>query len=175
MEALDYKSPKSAQDILEQLEKKGVIRKNELGNYRLVKEPNFGTVNAQTVNVPLVGSVTCGKPVLAEENIEGFIPVSTAIAKPGVEYFLLHAHGDSMDKAGIDDGEMVLVRKQSVADDGDRVVALIDNEATIKEFRRSKGLVVLMPRSTNQENTPIILTDDFQVQGVVVAVISNNL
>ena len=120
-----------------------------------------------------MGLVTCGKPILAEENIEGFIPVSTAIAKPGAEYYILHASGDSMDKAGINDGEMVLVRKQPIADEGERVVALIDDEATIKEFRRSKGLVVLMPRSTNQEHKPIILTDNFQVQGVVVAVISN--
>lgn len=175
MEALGYKSPKSAQDILGQLEEKGVIKKHESGNYQLVNEPNFGPIYAQTVSVPIVGSVTCGRPVLAEENIEGFIPVSTAIAKPGAEYYLLHASGDSMDRAGITDGEMVLVRKQSVANEGDRVVALIDNEATIKEFRRSKGLVVLMPRSTNREHKPIILTDDFQVQGVVVAVISNNL
>lgn len=174
MEALGYKSPKSAQDILEQLEKKGIIEKLKSGSYRLVKEPNFGPAHAQTVSVPVVGLVTCGKPILAEENIEGYIPVSTAIAKPGAAYYILHASGDSMDKAGINDGEMVLVRKQPVANAGDRVVALIDDEATIKEFRRSKDLVVLMPRSTNQEHKPIILTDDFQIQGVVVAVISNN-
>ncbi len=109
--------------------------------------------------------------MLAEENIEGFIAVSTAIAKSGHKYFLLRARGDSMDKAGIKDGNMVLVRQQSTAHEGERVVALIDDEATIKEYHRSNGVVVLTPRSTNQKHKLIILTDDFQVQGIVVAVV----
>ena len=121
--------------------------------------------------MPLVGAAACGGPILAEENIEGFIPISTAIAKPGSKHYLLHARGDSMNRAGIKNGDMVLVRQRSTAEEGDKVVALIDNEATIKEYHRSNGMVVLMPRSTNREHKPIILTDDFQVQGVVVAVI----
>jgi repressor LexA len=78
-----------------------------------------------------------------------------------------------MDRAGIKDRDVVLVRQQSTANEGERVVALIDDEATIKEYRRSDRVVVLMPRSTNRKHKPIILTDDFQVQGVVVAVIPN--
>jgi repressor LexA len=171
MAALGYKSPRSAQDILEQLRERGVIRKLRSGDYQLMADPNLGTARAQTVDVPLVGSVACGGPILAEENIEGFIPVSTAIAKPGSKHYLLHTRGDSMDRAGIKNGNLVLVRQQSTANEGERVVALIDDEATIKEYRRSNGMVVLMPRSTNRKHQPIILTDDFQVQGVVVAVI----
>ena len=173
MTALGYKSPKSAQDILEQLEKRGAIKKLQSGGYQLMADPKLGAARTQTIDVPLVGSVACGGPILAEENIEGFIPVSTAIAKPGAKHYLLHAHGDSMDKAGIKNGDMVLVRQQSTAPEGDRVVALIDDAATIKEYRRSNRVVVLMPRSTNRRHKPIILTDDFQVQGVVVAVIPN--
>lgn len=173
MAALGYKSPRSAQDILEQLQERGVIRKLQSGDYQLRTDPNLGAARAQTVDVPLVGSVACGGPILAEENIEGFIPVSTAIAKSGSKHYLLHARGDSMDKAGIKSGDMVLVRQRSTADEGDRVVALIDDEATIKEYHRSNGMVVLMPRSTNRRHKPIILTADFQVQGVVVAVIPN--
>lgn len=173
MAALGYKSPRSAQDILEQLQEKGVIRKLQSGEYQLLADPHRGAARAQTVDVPLVGSVACGGPILAEENIEGFIPVSTAIAKPGSKHYLLHARGDSMDKAGIKHGDMVLVRWQSTAHQRERVVALIDDEATIKEYRRSNGMVVLLPRSTNQTHQPIILTDDFHVQGVVVAVIPN--
>jgi len=173
MAALGYKSPKSAQDILEQLRGKGVIRKLPSGDYQLMADPNLGTARAQTVDVPLVGSVACGGPILAEENIEGFIPVSTAIVKPGSKHYLLHARGDSMDRAGIKNGNMVLVRQQPTANQGERVVALIDDAATIKEYRRSNGMVVLMPRSTNRRHKPIILTNDFQVQGVVVAVIPN--
>ena len=173
MAALGYKSPKSAQDILEQLQEKGVVKKMQSGSYQLLGDPKLGTAHAQTVNVPLVGSAACGSPILAEENIEGFIPVSTAIAKPGSKHYLLRARGDSMNKVGIKDGDMILVRQRSTAEDGDKVVALIDNEATIKEYRRSNGMVVLMPRSTNQKHKPIILTHDFQVQGTVVAVVPN--
>ena len=142
------------------------------GGYQLLTDPVFSEESAQTVNVPLIGSVACGKPILAEENIEGYVAVSTAIAKPGVKHYLLHAHGDSMDQAGINDGDMVLIRLQTSADEGDRVVALVDDEATIKEYRRSNGMVVLMPRSSNPAHQPIILTGDFKVQGVVVTVIA---
>lgn len=173
MTAMGYKSPRSAQDILEQLHEKGVIRKRQSGDYQLRVDPNPGTARAQTVDVPLVGSITCGTPILAEENIEGFIPVSTAIAKPGSKHYLLHARGDSMDRSGIKDGDMVLVRQQSTGNEGERVVALIDDEATIKEYRRANGMVILMPRSTNRKHKPIILTDDFQVQGIVVTVLPN--
>ena len=173
MSALDYKSPRSAQDILEQLEEKGVIMKLRSGHYQLLVDPVLTGAHAQTVDVPVLGSVACGKPILAEENIEGYIPVSTAIAKPGARHFFLHAYGDSMNQAGIQEGDIVLVRQQSTANEGERVVALIDNEAMIKEYRRSNGVVVLMPRSSNPKHKPIIVTDDFQVQGVVAAVISN--
>lgn len=173
MADLDYKSPKSVQDILEQLQDKGVIKKLESRDYQLIMEPDFGSVRAQTVDVPLVGFATCGTPALAEENIEGFISVSTSLAKPGSKYFLLHAHGDSMNEVGINDGDLVLVKQQPTASEGDKVVALIDDEATIKEFHHTGNMIVLKPKSSNKEHKPIILTHDFQVQGVVVATIPN--
>jgi repressor LexA len=129
--------------------------------------------NARTIEIPLVGSVACGAPLLAEENIEAHIPISTALAKPGGRYFILRAMGDSMNAAGIEDGSLVLVRQQPHAKNGDRVVALIDDEATVKEFRREKNLVVLQPKSRNRAHKPIVLTDDFIIQGVVVASIPN--
>jgi len=173
MGALGYKSPRSAQDILKKLEAKGVIRKLKSGDYQLVSDPDFGSLHARTVDIPLVGTAACGSPITAEENIEGFIPVSVSLARPGSSHYLLRASGDSMNEAGINDGDIVLVRQQSVADPGDKVVALIDNEATIKEYHPVKGAIVLKPHSTNQEHKPIILTDDFQIQGVVVATIPN--
>lgn len=172
MTALGYKSPRSAHDILKQLCTKGVLMKSKSGEYQLLVDPVLGTASAHTVAVPLIGSVSCGRPILAEEHIEGYIPVSTSIAKRGAKHYFLHARGDSMDKAGIHDGDMALIRLQSTANDGDRVVALIDEEVTIKEYRRSNGVVVLMPRSANPAHQPIILTEDFKVQGVVVAVIA---
>lgn len=169
MADLGYKSPRSVQDILEQLREKGAIKKLGNGEYQLVMSPDLGSMHAQTINVPIVGAVACGKPMLAEENIEGYIPVSTSLAKPGSKYYLLHAQGDSMDKAGINEGDIVLVKQQSTAIEGDKVVALIDGEATIKEFHHTQNMIILKPKSSNKEHKPIILTDDFQVQGVVVA------
>jgi len=169
MADLGYKSPKSVQDILEQLKDKGVIKKLANGEYQLVMNPDFGSTHAQTISVPIVGNVACGMPILAEENIEGYIPVSTSLAKTGSKYYLLHAQGDSMNEAGINEGDLVLVKQQPTANEGDRVVALIDGEATIKEFHRAQNMIILKPKSSNKKNKPIILTDDFQVQGVVVA------
>ena len=126
------------------------------------------SVRAQTVDVPLVGSISCGVPVLAEENVEAMIPVSTKLAKPPAQYFLLRAKGDSMDQKGINDGDLLLVRQQTTARNGDIVVALIDDEATVKEFHSAGETVVLRPRSRNKDHQPIVLTKDFQIQGVVV-------
>lgn len=169
MAALGYKSPRSAQDILEQLAEKGVVKKRPNGEYQLIKNPDLGPIHAQTVNVPLLGVIAAGSPILAEENFEGFIPVSTSLAKPGSNYFLLRVEGDSMNEVGINNGDLVLVRQQPMAEEGQNVVALIDDEATVKEFHRGRNAVILKPRSINKKHQPIILTEDFQIQGLVIA------
>jgi repressor LexA len=173
MSALGYKSPRSAALIIEKLIQKSILRKRANGDLQLIKDIDADSVHARTVDIPLVGMVTCGVPILAQENIEGFIPVSVSLAKPGFKYFLLRAKGDSMNKAGINNGDLILVRRQSTAQNGDIVVALIDDEATVKEFQHSKNCVVLMPRSNNKNHKPIILTENFQVQGVAVTTIPN--
>lgn len=172
MMALKYKSPRSAAVILEDLVEMGFLKRRSGGRPHLLSDPEEPN-NAKTVGVPLVGAVACGMPLLAEENIEGMISVSQRLVRPGSRYFLLRAKGDSMDKAGIHDGDLVLVRQQQTANDGDVVVALIDDEATVKELHRGSHAVVLKPRSTNRKHQPIILTKDFRVQGVVTATISN--
>ena len=169
MAALGYKSPRSAQDILEQLTQKGIIKKFDTGEYQLLRDPDLHRHHIQTVNVPVVGSVAAGTPILAEENIDAYIPVSTSLTKPGASYYLLRVKGDSMDEVGINDEDFVLVRQQNTANPGENIVALIDNEATVKEFHPKKDVVILKPRSTNAANKPIILNRDFQIQGVVVA------
>ncbi len=173
MRALNYQSPRSAVLIIEELVNKGLLKKRENGSIQLVRDLEEKAYHAQTINVPLVGSVACGTPILAEENIEGYIPVSTRLAKPNHKYFLLKAEGDSMNKAGINDGDLVLVKQQPTADEGDKVVALIDDGATVKQLHWADGAIVLRPRSTNPKNKPIVLTEDFQVQGIVVATIPN--
>ena len=127
--------------------------------------------NAQTVKVPLLGDVACGTPIFAEENIEALIPVSDKLIKPSSRYFILRVSGDSMDDAGINDGDLVLIRQQQTAQNGDKVVALIDDEATIKEFHHCGNMIVLKPKSKNSKHQPIILTNDFRIQGVVETVI----
>ncbi|MFX1514245.1 MAG: transcriptional repressor LexA [Promethearchaeota archaeon] len=171
MEELGYCSPRAAAYILEKLESKGFINRQGRGKIRLLKDIPQSDIHAQTVDIPLVGSVPCGSPVFAEENIEGVFPISTRLTPSPYRYFLIRAVGDSMTEKGIHDGNLVLVRQQSTADTGDLVVALVDGEATIKEFHRSSNAVVLKPRSNNKYHLPIILTEDFRVLGVVKSVI----
>ena len=171
MSSLGYKSPRSASLIIDKLIKKGVLRRKESGNLQFIKTLDDDKTRAQTVDVPFLGAVACGMPIFAEQNIEAMIPVSTKLAKPPQKYFLLKANGDSMDQKGINDGDLVLVRQQATAQNGNTVVALIDDEATIKEFHKAGETVVLKPRSKNKEHQAIVLTKDFQVQGVVVTAI----
>ena len=167
MNALDYKSPRSAVLLMEELAVCGFLEKKEDGSYRMLKDLE-SDMHARTVDVPLVGAAACGFPILAEENVQALIPVSIEMAKPGGRYFLLRAVGNSMDMAGIEDGDLVLVKQQPIANNGDKVVALIDDEATIKEFRCKGNVIMLIPNSSNSEHQPIILTRNFLIQGVVV-------
>ncbi|MDD5759885.1 MAG: transcriptional repressor LexA [Desulfobulbaceae bacterium] len=167
--AVGYSSPRSAQLMLERLEQKGLIKR--VRGAIILTSRKASKVTERTIEVPLVGSVPCGTPSLAEQEAEAVVEVSTRIAKPGHRYFILRAQGNSMNKAGINDHDLVLIRQQPVAQTGDRVVALINDEATIKEYLQGKNATVLMPRSKDPKYKPIILTEDFQIQGVVVTTI----
>ncbi|MFH1422381.1 MAG: S24 family peptidase, partial [Planctomycetota bacterium] len=113
MVSLSYKSPRSVTVIIEQLLSKGVLRRRANRTLQLIKSLNDDEMNARTVDVPLVGTISCGMPMLAEENIEAMIPVSIRLAKPPSRHFLLKAKGDSMDKKDINNGDLVLVRQQT--------------------------------------------------------------
>lgn len=123
------------------------------------------------VSIPVLGNVACGFPLFAEENIEEEISVSIKLIRKDKKYFILRASGDSMNEANIDDGDLVLIRQEQTAENGDRVVALIDDEATIKEYRNDGNHIVLFPKSTTKKHKPIILTRDFKIQGIVESVI----
>lgn len=170
MNAMEYKSSRSALLLMDELVYNGFLEKKQEGGVRLLKDLEFGNAT-RTVSIPLVGTVACGTPLLAEENTEAMIPVSVLLARPGSRYFLLRAKGDSMDKAGINDGDMILVKQQPTADNGQNVVALIDDEATVKEFHLTEDVVSLLPRSTNPKHQQIIVSHNFQIQGVVEAII----
>ncbi|MCF7917470.1 transcriptional repressor LexA [Candidatus Gracilibacteria bacterium] len=167
MEKMEYRSPRSVSVLFQQLTEKGVLIHRE-GKYILNENAEASTPNEDTIDVPLVGKASCGMPIFAEENIEAYYKISTRIAHPTKKHFLLRAQGDSMDQKGIYNGDLVLIRQQETANTGDIVVALIDNEATIKEFQKRNDVVFLCPRSSNPIHKPIILTGDFQIQGIVV-------
>lgn len=170
---LGCKSSRTALLAINALISRGYLSRREDDGLQILKDVPGRNDAVRTVEVPLIGSVSCGRPMLAEENIEGWISVSEQLARPGSKYFLLRASGDSMNAAGIQHGDLLLVRQQAYAEPGDRVVALINDEATVKEYVPTEGAVILRPRSTSAEYKPIILTDNFEVQGVVVSAIPN--
>ena len=151
-------------DILE-------VEAKELLSFSRSKREDQNLASNETVKIPLLGIVACGMPIFAEENIEAEIPVSVKLIKRSYKYFLLKAFGDSMNKKGINNGDIVLIRQQQVAENGDLILALIDNEATIKEYQNNGNTIVLKPNSTNPDHQPIILTSDFRIQGIVETVI----
>lgn len=172
-------SPRSAVLALERLEAAGLIRRNGR-RIRLISPSLAANASVSTVNVPLVGAVAAGAPMLAKENVEAVIPVSTALARPGSRYFLLRVAGTSMNEAkvggvNIADESIVLVRQQESADDGQIVVALINDEATVKILERKNGVVILRPKSSDSTHVPIVLTDNCIIQGVVVGVLPHDL
>ena len=159
-------------DVRDLLDKDSFIKQEDDGiqsSHNDATEDNV--VSAETINIPLLGSISCGTPIFAVENIEAEIPVSVELTKTSNKYFLLRAKGDSMNEKGINDGDLVLVKQQQTAENRDNIVALIDDEATIKEFHHKGDIIVLKPRSSNKKHQPIILTRDFKIQGVVVATI----
>lgn len=131
----------------------------------------------EKVQIPLVGNVACGMPLLAIENVEAYISYESAkLRGNSQEYFFLRAVGDSMndtniDGKTIDSGDYVLIKKSNMPDFGNRVVALLGDEATIKKLRQGEDCIILQPESTNPANKPIYVFEDMLIQGVVVDVL----
>lgn len=167
-------SPRSAVLVLERLIRYGLIRKSG-DTYKIVEQSEISGESISTINIPLLGSVSCGVPMFAQENIETYIPVSTNLAKGNNKYFLLRASGDSMNEADINDGDILLIKQQFTADNGQKVVALINDEATVKFFERTKDVIILRPKSNNQRHKPIIISEECQIQGVVMAVLPKDI
>lgn len=159
---LGYKNTSSVQRHTDALKKKGYFTLDKHQS-RSLKVKKF---LQKTHSIPLVGSVACGQPILATQNIEAYIPYE--VRGDPSNYFFLRAVGDSMNLADINDGDLVLVKKQPDANQGDEVVALIGDDATIKIFKREKDKVVLEPKSTNPIHKPLYIFEDLQIQGKVV-------
>jgi repressor LexA len=131
------------------------------------------SAGVETQLVPIVGEAPAGQLMPAEENILGQVQLPREFLKPpSAKFFLLRVRGDSMNRAKvegqtIESGDLVLVRQQERADPGKIVVALVDGEATIKKLAKGPGYYVLQPESTNSKNRPIIVAQDFRIQGIV--------
>ena len=127
--------------------------------------------NSGVIRAAVVGSIACGIPYLAEENVEEYVSLPRSMFGDG-EFFILRANGESMIDAGIETGDLVVIRKQACAEDGQIVVALVEDEATLKRLYRDKGKVILHPENRAMDD---IIVDDCIIQGVAVKVIKDLL
>ena len=164
-EAVHLKSTSSVHSHLETLEEKGYIRRDPTKPRTIeIIDDCFNLTRREVVNVPLVGTVAAGVPLLAEENIENYYPIPVELL-PNAETFMLNVKGNSMINAGIFDGDQLIVERCSTAYDGEIVVALVDDSATVKRFYKEDGYYRLQPE--NYEMDPIIV-DHLEILGKVI-------
>ena len=166
-EAVKLKSTSSVHSHLETLEKNGYIRRDPTKPRAIeIIDDNFNLTRREMTNVPMLGRVAAGEPILAVENIESYFPIPTEFM-PNNEAFMLKVKGESMINAGIFDGDNVLVEKCSSANNGDMIVALVDDSATVKRFYKEDDHIRLQPENDTME--PIIV-DDCEILGKVFGV-----
>ena len=166
-EAVHLKSTSSVHSHLETLEKNGYIRRDPTKPRAIeILDESFNFTRREMVNVPIVGRVAAGEPILAEQNVENYFPIPMEFM-PNNQTFMLKVRGESMINAGIFDGDYVLVEQMQTAHNGDMVVALIEDGATVKTFYREEGVIRLQPENDALE--PIIVRD-VQIMGKVIGV-----
>lgn len=166
-EAVQLKSTSSVHSHLETLEKNGYIRRDPTKPRAIeICDDNFQMVRTEMVSLPVIGRVAAGAPILAQENIESYFPVPADMVPAG-DSFVLKVKGDSMVNAGIYSGDQIFVHSCNTAVNGDTVVALIDDSATVKTFYKEDGHIRLQPE--NDYMDPIIV-DDCQILGKVFGV-----
>ncbi|MFR5058527.1 transcriptional repressor LexA [Faecalimonas umbilicata] len=166
-EAVHLKSTSSVHSHLETLEKNGYIRRDPTKPRAIeIMDDTFNLTRREVVNVPVIGRVAAGAPILAEENIENYFPIPMEFM-PNEKTFLLSVKGESMINAGILDGDYVLIKQQSNAENGDMVVALVEDGATVKRFFKEESVYRLQPE--NDFMDPIIV-ESVEILGKVIGV-----
>ena len=156
-EAVHLKSTSSVFQHLEKLEKNGYIKRDESKPRAIeIIDDNFNMLRRETVSVPMVGRVAAGQPLLAVQNVESYFPIP-AEYMPNAQSFMLRVKGDSMINIGIFDGDTIIVQQQKTAKNGDIVVALVEDSATVKTFYKEDGHIRLQPENDNMD--PIIVDD----------------
>lgn len=167
-EAVHLKSTSSVHAHLETLEKNGYIRRDPTKPRAIeIIDDNFNLTRREVVNVPLIGQVAAGQPILAVENITNYFPIPAEFLNNS-ETFMLNVKGDSMINMGIYEGDQIIVRKQNTASNGEVIVALVDDSATVKRFYKENGHIRLQPE--NDFMDPIIV-DDCEILGKVIGLI----
>lgn len=165
-EAVNLKSTSSVHAHLETLEKNGYIRRDPTKPRAIeIVDDGFNMLRTEIANVPEVGQVAAGQPILAMENIESYFPIPAQYIPKGKEVFMLNVKGNSMIEAGILSGDKLLVARQSTAANGEIVVALVDDSATVKRFYKEDGHYRLQPENSDME--PIIV-DNVEIVGKVI-------
>ena len=166
-EAVHLKSTSSVHAHLETLEKNGYIRRDPTKPRAIeICDDSFQLVRNEMTSIPIIGTVAAGQPILVTENIEGYFPVPVDMV-PNAETFILKVKGDSMINAGIFSGDQIFVERTNAARNGDMVVALVDDSATVKTFYKEQGHVRLQPENDTMD--PIIV-DDCDILGKVFGV-----
>ena len=167
-DAVNLKSTSSVHSHLETLERNGYIRRDPTKPRAIeIVDDNFNLARRELVNVPVVGRVAAGEPILAVENVENYFPIPAEFM-PNSQTFMLNVKGESMVNAGILDGDQILVQQQSTAENGEIVVAMIDDNATVKTFYKEDGYYRLQPENDAME--PIIVKGELQILGKVIGV-----
>ena len=164
--ALNIKSTSSVHDYIRRLDEKGYIKKSSGKSRALIVENSANSDTGKMKKVPILGRVTAGLPILAVENYDGYVDFPAAMARGKSNLFALRVIGESMIEAGILDGDIVVVEGRRYADDGEIVVAMIEDEATVKRFYRDNGRVRLQP--ANHTMRPIF-SRDVTILGKVIA------
>lgn len=154
--AVGLRSTSTVHGHLERLEKKGLI-KRDATKPRTIEVIENSSNRKELINIPIIGTITAGSPILAVENIEDVFPLPVDYIKSNKELFILKVSGESMIEAGILDGDLSIIEKANSAENGDIVVALIENEATLKRFFKEKEHIRLQPE--NKTMAPIIVPD----------------
>lgn len=167
-ETVNLKSTSSVHSHLETLEKNGYIKRDPTKPRAIeICDDNFQMVRTEMVSIPIIGNVAAGSPIFAEENIQDYYPVPADVIPRG-ESFMLNVRGESMINAGIYNGDRIFVHACSTANNGDIVVALIDDSATVKTFYKENGYIRLQPENDTMD--PIIV-DNCQILGKVYGVL----
>ena len=167
-EAVHLKSTSSVHSHLETMEKNGYIRRDPTKPRAIeIMDDNFNQTRRELVNVPIVGTVTAGEPILAVENIEGYFPISPEFLK-NKQTFMLKVRGESMINAGIYSGDYILVEETPVASDGEIIVALVEDSVTVKRFYKEEDHFRLQPENDSMDPILVPMNTPFSIVGKVI-------